>query len=60
MGESNVCNVTGHMRSDGAAVWRCDCGTRMCQGCFEILTGAGGVVLFSQVEAALANNGQAH
>ena len=25
-----------HMRSDGSAVWRCECGYRICRGCLEV------------------------
>ena len=25
-----------HMRSDGEAVWRCECGYRICRECFEV------------------------
>ena len=35
-GETNDCVDPMHMRSDGTAVWRCQCGYRICRGCFEV------------------------
>ena len=34
-GETDDCVDPMHMRSDGTAVWRCQCGYRICRGCFE-------------------------
>ena len=35
-GEPDDCMEPRHMSSDGAAVWRCECGYRICRGCFEV------------------------
>ena len=35
-GEPDDCVDPMHMRSDGSAVWRCECGYRICRGCFEV------------------------
>ena len=34
--EPHDCVDPKHMRSDGNAVWRCECGYRICRGCFEV------------------------
>ena len=35
-GEPSDCVDHMHMRSDGQAVWRCECGYRICRDCFEV------------------------
>ena len=35
-GEPDDCVGPQHMRSDSGAVWRCECGYRICRACFEI------------------------
>ena len=35
-GEPDDCMDPMHMRSDGTAVWRCECGYRICRECFEV------------------------
>ena len=35
-GEPDDCVDPMHMRSDGVAVWRCECGYRICRECFEV------------------------
>ena len=35
-GEPDDCVEPTHMRCDGKAVWRCECGYHLCRGCFEV------------------------
>ncbi len=35
-GEPDDCLEPMHMRSDGTAVWRCECGYRICRECFKV------------------------
>ena len=35
-GQPDDCVDPMHMRSDGVAVWRCECGYRICRECFEV------------------------
>ena len=46
-GEPNDCTDAFHLTSFGEAVWRCcECGIRLCAGCFEVKAGTGVVVPF--------------
>ena len=34
----DVCTNSMHLRSDAReGVWQCDCGTKYCRGCFEVI-----------------------
>lgn len=50
-GQPNDCTGQAHLRSDGNAVWRCQCGERLCRACFEVLAGASGPVTFKGKES---------